>query len=511
MKEKVKDGNFAERFIIVIEGILSYNYKDIISVTGTGEKKKKLGIHNIHIMELIIECFKFYKVIASIYDNILIHTDFMKKSISFYFKYQLNNIFQLNFNKLITLFLENESEHQGLSNYLFNEIKFHQILIDFINEGKDEKNKNEIIDSEKVKSDDIKDTSNINEESEKDESKDNEGEKKMYKNRFCYRSGREIKSCVYAHVIELIYKIQAKSGAKIFEKEEKIKLDINDIGYFEFVKDENSDNNYFAIQYSQKLNDVLKLSTEWNNTFENKVLPLIRKYESKLCSEEPIKEVEPPKVENNMKGMLMNLLNIISSTEKRKIIETKCRTNSTNNKNDKEENNNGYSDVNFWEVNSSISPELKAKINQNQKQKADVGNGDTPSEESEKKEENKNIEKNDNDDEELELLGIAMEAEKKEKDNSSKLTNTSIHKGNIVFRFKKDESNSNLMNSKNTENNSNGIKDFNNREKKDDKPVMNQMNNDEEKNSKYNDTIFWQTKSESLINEQEMKKLMDDL
>lgn len=435
----------------------------------------------------------------------------MKKSISFYFKYQLNNIFQLNFNKLITLFLENESEHQGLSNYLFNEIKFHQILIDFINEGKDEKNKNEIIDSEKVKSDDIKDTSNINEESEKDKSKDNEEEKKMYKNRFCYRSGREIKSCVYAHVIELIYKIQAKSGAKIFEKEEKIKLDINDIGYFEFVKDENSDNNYFAIQYSQKLNDVLKLSTEWNNTFENKVLPLIRKYESKLCSEEPIKEVEPPKVENNMKGMLMNLLNIISSTEKRKIIEAKCRTNSTNNKNDKEENNNGYSDVNFWEVNSSISPELKAKINQNQKQKADVGNGDTPSEESEKKEENKNIEKNDNDDEELELLGIAMEAEKKEKDNSSKLTNTSIHKGNIVFRFKKDESNSNLMNSKNTDNNSNGIKDFNNREKKDDKPVMNQMNNDEEKNSKYNDTNFWQTKSESLINEQEMKKLMDDL
>ena len=492
IKEKVKDGNFAERFIIVIEDLLSYNYKDIISVTGAGEKKQKLGIHNIHIMELVIECFKFYKVISSIYDNILIHTEFMKKSITFYFKYQLNNIFQFKFNQLITLFLENESEHQILSDYLFNEIKIHEILIDFVKEGKNEKNKNEIIASEEVKSDNIKDTSNINEESEKDKSKDNEGEKKMYKNRFCYRSGREIKSCVYCHVIELIYKIQAKSGAKIFEKEEAIKLDINDIGYFEFVKDENSDNNYFAIQYSKKLNDVLKLSTDWNNTFENKVLPLIRKYESKLCGEAPIKSVEPPKADINMKGMLMNLLNIISNNDKRIKINEKYKN---KNNNDKKEENNGYSDVNFWEVNSSISPELKAKINQNQKQKEDVGNGETPSEENEKKEENKNIEKNGNDDEELELLGIAMEAEKKEKDNSSKLTNASIDKGNIVFKFKKDEP----------------IKDFNNKEKNDDKPVINQMNNNEEKNSKYNDTNFWQTKSESLINEQEMKKIMDDL
>ena len=64
-----------------------------------------------------------------------------------------------------------------------------------------------------------------------------------------------------------------------------------------------------------------------------------------------------------------------------------------------------------------------------------------------------------------------------------------------MFKFKKDEP----------------IKDFNNKEKNDDKPVINQMNNNKEKNSKYNDTNFWQTKSESLINEQEMKKIMDDL
>ena len=40
----------------------------------------------------------------------------------------------------------------------------------------------------------------------------------------------------------------------------------------------------------------------------------------------------------------------------------------------------------------------------------------------------------------------------------------------------------------------------------------NQMDkNEEEKNSKYNDTNFWQTNTESLVNEKEMQNLIDDL
>ena len=35
--------------------------------------------------------------------------------------------------------------------------------------------------------------------------------------------------------------------------------------------------------------------------------------------------------------------------------------------------------------------------------------------------------------------------------------------------------------------------------------------NEEEKNSKYNDTNFWQTNTESLVNEKEMQNLIDDL
>ena len=535
VSEKAKNGNFAERLIYVLSSLILNSYTDVLSVSGTGVKKQRLGIHNIHIMELIIECFNFYKAIPKIFDDFLIHSQFMKKSIDFYFTYQLNNIYQYKFNRLISLLLDNDSEHYTLSEHLFNELKFHETLIDYVNQGENDTNtnKNEIKLSTEISSDNKKDISNVGEEGQKDIINDNK--KQRYKNRFYYISGREIKSCGYTYIIELIYKIHAKSGLKVFDDEEQKKLNIKNIGYFEFVKDENSNNNILEVKNSQKLNDVLKLSTQWNNTFENQVLPLIRKYETKLCSGAPIKTISPQAqtlTRENMRGLLTNLLNLISNNTK---ILDKIDNKNNNDNNNKEsvenkDKNKDYNDVNYWGVNSSISPELRDKINQNQTQKINDKNSsiDKSEEKKEKTEENpKNEQKNDDDNEELELLGLAMEMEKKEKKtklDSSKLPNIYRKKGNFLNSLKLDDLNQNPNNDKNDElnssSNSNGDSNndkpsnylFNKEKNNTNASEENQMDkNEEEKNSKYNDTNFWQTNTESLVNEKEMQNLIDDL
>ena len=66
-------------------------------------------------------------------DEILVKTDFIKKSIDFFFKYQLNNIYQHKFVKLFIIYLENETEHSMLRDYLFREMKSHEELADYIN------------------------------------------------------------------------------------------------------------------------------------------------------------------------------------------------------------------------------------------------------------------------------------------------------------------------------------------------------------------------------------------
>ena len=546
VSEKAKNGNFAERLIYILCSLILYSYTDVLSVSGTGVKKQKLGIHNIHIMELIIECFNFYKAIPKIFDDFLINSQFMKKSIDFYFTYQLNNIYQYKFNHLISLLLDNESEHYTLSEHLFNELKFHETLIDYVNQGENDnnKNKNEIKLSTEISSDNKKDISNLGEEGQKDIINDNK--KQRYKNRFYYASGRETKSCGYTYIIELIYKIHAKSGLKVFDEEEQKKLNIKNIGYFEFVKDENSNNNILEVKNSQRLNDILKLSTIWTNTFENQVLPLIRKYETKLCSGAPvaIKTISPQVqtlTPSTMSGLLMNLYKLISKKDK---ILNKIGNKNNNDNNNKEsvenkesidnkDKNKDYNDVNYWGVNSSISPELRDKINQNQTQKINDKNNsvDKSEEKKEKTEENpKNEQKKDDDNEELELLGLAMEMEKKEKKTKSdppKLANLYMKKGNIVLKLDdlnqnpNNDKNDKLNSSSNSNNDSNNDKPsisndsnlLSNKEKNSTKTEENnQMDkNEEEKNSKYNDTNFWQTNTESLVNEKEMQNLIDDL
>ena len=120
-----------------------------------------------------------------------------------------------------------------------------------------------------------------------------------------------------------------------------------------------------------------------------------------------------------------------------------------------------------------------------------------------------------------------MEMEKKEKKtklDSSKLPNIYRKKGNFLNSLKLDDLNQNPNNDKNDElnssSNSNGDSNndkpsnylFNKEKNNTNASEENQMDkNEEEKNSKYNDTNFWQTNTESLVNEKEMQNLIDDL
>ena len=125
---------------------------------------------------------------------------------------------------------------------------------------------------------------------------------------------------------------------------------------------------------------------------------------------------------------------------------------------------------------------------------------------SEEKEDKKNII-----DEEDELLGIAMKIEQNEKSEKSKKLPSKLN-----FKFYMPNSNAKT----NSKDDSNKKLNINTPQNSFKKFLLNKQNknsktdidkNTEENNSKYNDTNFWQTKPESLLNEKEMQHLLDDL
>ena len=530
-----ESNSFIKKFIVVICKIIVYNYADFSSINEIGEKRKKLGIHIIYIMDLMIEVFNYFKTAPLIYDSFSVTSQFIEKSIDYFFKYQLNNIYQNKFNKLMKLYLDNESEHKIITEYLFTKIKFHETLIDYI--CQEENKKQELVLSKEKENSipDKKEESNKNNNStdintntnenkiinnDVNDIKENKNEKNIKKNRYYYKSGRSTLSLIYTHVIELLYRMQAISGLKVFDEEEKKKLNIKSIGDFEFVKDETSNNN-IVLKNSPRINEILKSSSKWMHSFENKILPIIKKYDSKLCCDTPIKTITQKPTDTQ--ELLKNLLNLISNNEK--LLSKKDNLNNNNNtpnKNNTNDNNNNtpnknninditigkYNDVNFWETKSSISQELKDKIKKNQENKVETENNkdNIISMDSEEKEDKKNII-----DEEDELLGIAMKIEQNEKSEKSKKLPSKLN-----FKFYMPNSNAKT----NSKDDSNKKLNINTPQNSFKKFLLNKQNknsktdidkNTEENNSKYNDTNFWQTKPESLLNEREMQHLLDDL
>lgn len=76
-----------------------------------------------------------------------------------------------------------------------------------------------------------------------------------------FKSGKKINSGIYVHVIDLMYKIQVSDGLNTFTDEEKQKLNIINLGEYEFLRNENS-NKVKEIKISQNIFNILKESKE---------------------------------------------------------------------------------------------------------------------------------------------------------------------------------------------------------------------------------------------------------
>ena len=250
IKKSEDELSFNDYMILTFDNILKYNFipkKPILIIgEGSGIEYEGLGRLNIKILDLVIELLKFMKNIPNIFDSILIKYNFVQNSIDYFFKYQWNNLYHQKLVILFDIYLKEERNHKELTEFIFDKYKLHEILVNYLKLRR-------------------------NTESYAEKSK-----------KFIFKSGKEINSGVYVHVIDLMYKIQVFAGLKTFADEEKQKLNIINLGEYEFLKSEKSNKDEKEIKISQNICNILKENKEWNDTIDNLVMPLIKKFEEKL-------------------------------------------------------------------------------------------------------------------------------------------------------------------------------------------------------------------------------------
>ena len=273
--KKVEDKDelsFSDYMIMTFENILKYNFmpKRSSLMMISGAKYEGLGSLNIKILDLVIEMLKYMKNIPNIFDSILIKNNFVENSIYYFFKYQWNNLYHQKFVLLFEVYLKEESNHKELTEFIFCKYKIHEILLNYL----------------KLKGD----TESYAEKPKK----------------FIFKSGKKINSGVYVHVIDLMYKVQVTAGLNTFTNEEKQKLNIINLGEYQFLKNENSSKETKEIKLSQNIYNILKENKEWNDTIENFVMPLIKKFEEKLIDTEILKRNEKEGIVKDGNGSELN-------------------------------------------------------------------------------------------------------------------------------------------------------------------------------------------------------------
>ena len=266
---KILKNNFlAKKPILILEKNSSLAYEG-------------LGALNLHIFDLVKNMFFFMKGLPRQFDLLLIRNNFCQRSIEFFFKYQWNNLYQNKFIEFFNIYLENEERHNELTQFYFNNIKLQNLLINFLEEKIDENNSI------------------------------------FQKIKFEFKSGNKINSGIYPHVIDLIYKIQAYSDMDIFTEEEKNQFSIKNLGEFEFSKDEKSNKIIKKLNISNNLKNILSKDENWNSTFKNKVLPVLRIYEGQLCKKKKIIDDDDLDIKNDFGTnglMLQQMLNMLKKT-----------------------------------------------------------------------------------------------------------------------------------------------------------------------------------------------------
>jgi hypothetical protein len=397
IKKAKKELTFSENMIITFGKILKNNFlpkkPTLILEKCSTIPYEGLGMLNIKIILLVKEMMNFMKQLPKQFDSILIRNNFCQRSIDYFFKYQWNNIYHIQFVEFFNMYLSEEEKHKELTEFLFENIKFHEILINYLNQDNiDEKDIEKIVPKQRLK--------------------------------FTFKSGKTINSGVYAHVIDIIYKIQAISGLDICTEEEKSELKIKNYGEFEFSKDEKSNKLLRKINISNNIQNMLKKSKLWNEIIKSTVIPLIKKYETQLCKEEEkkggedneldeldinnllpkrnsmgtsnylfqqlisiIKKETSPKrfslplsrndknenkVKNDKTSIREKLLSKVGINNEKKIEDDEADNNKEENEeikarnkdektNDSEENNK-YNDTNFWEVKNTLPEEIKREV-----------------------------------------------------------------------------------------------------------------------------------------------------
>ena len=564
--KKKTELHFNDNMIVSFGKILNNNFlakkPTLILEKNSTVVYEGLGALNLHILDLVKNMFFFMKGLPKQFDNLLIRNNFCQRSIEFFFKYQWNNIYQNKFVEFFNIYLENEERHNELTQFYFNNFKFQNLLMNFLEEKNNE-------------------TNNI-----------------FQKIKYEFKTGNKINSGIYPHVIDLMYKIQAYSDIEIFTEQEKTQFSIKNLGEFEFSKDEKSNKFMKPLNKSNNLKEIFSKDEKWNSLFKEKVLPVLKKYEGQLCKRLKIVDDEDLDIKSDFGSnnlLLQQMISVLKKNKSRfsiplsrndknsgvnslnknknekssireKLLSKGYRSrhifdddddedknekennevNSNENKEEKneneEENDKMYNDTNYWELKNDLPDKIKKEVD---KKTNIIFNYNPITGENDKKSEIT---------EEDELLSIAMGLEQNEKMEKSKkmmyimpgkLKPINLKtKSNPVQNIFINISNNNKVNNKleklrnkkkdrinffdNALNNENEERENENENEveydevvkkegkdknKDDNTNTTDDSNDEikdEENKMFNEVNYWKT-NENYLNEEELKDLLNDL
>lgn len=94
-----------------------------------GNFYKPLGGKRVKLVEFVYYLLNYFKNVQSVLDKILIQSDYLKHMINYFFQHEWNNLYQLNFENFLKSYLNNINNHPEMTRYLFDELKFIEILI----------------------------------------------------------------------------------------------------------------------------------------------------------------------------------------------------------------------------------------------------------------------------------------------------------------------------------------------------------------------------------------------
>lgn len=100
------------------------------TLNGTfGYTFKPLGSRRVKLVELVYLLLNYFKNVSSGLDRILINSSFLKYLLHFFFQYEWNNHYQLNFETLFKHLLTHINNHPEISKYLFEDLNILDIFI----------------------------------------------------------------------------------------------------------------------------------------------------------------------------------------------------------------------------------------------------------------------------------------------------------------------------------------------------------------------------------------------